>query len=73
MPGAEIYWLGIEDLNVTELNGREGGWGDYNDMLIQVTFEDLPEPSTQTLVLCGMASLPGLLKFRRKRHDSWTG
>ena len=65
-PGAEAYWLGIEDQNVSELNGREAGSGDYNDMLIHVTFDNIPEPSTLALVLSGALLMPGLLKRRRR-------
>ena len=68
--GAESYWIGIEDLGVSGLNGAEGSQGDYNDMLIHIsaTAEPVvPEPSTVALVL-GSAWL--LLGLRRSRLHS---
>jgi hypothetical protein len=65
VPGAEAYWLGIEDQNVSELNGREAGSGDYNDMLLHITFDNAPEPSTLALVLSAALLMPGFLKRRR--------
>jgi hypothetical protein len=62
--GAEVYWLGIEDLNTTDLNGREGGMGDYNDMLVRISALPVPEPST--VVLLGSSLV--VLGLRRRRH-----
>jgi hypothetical protein len=66
--GAESYWIGIEDLNVSELNGAEGCTGDYNDMLVRIsaaTLQTVPEPSTTVLVISGTLILLGLRKRRR--------
>ena len=60
--GAEIYWLGIEDLSVHDLFGAEGGAGDYNDMIIRISAVPVPEPSTVILVLCGSLLVLGLRK-----------
>ncbi len=65
---APVYWIGIEDLNVSELNGAEGGTGDYNDMLVRisaVSLQTVPEPSTTVLVISGTLILLGLRKRRR--------
>ncbi len=67
-PGAETYWIGIEDLSVSGLNGAEGGSGDYNDMLVHISAEvspAVPEPSTVALVLGGFLFVLGLRKHRR--------
>ena len=63
--GAEVYWLGIEDLNAHDQFGGEGGAGDYNDMLVRITATAVPEPSTVMLVLCGTLLMLGLQRFRR--------
>lgn len=67
--GAEIYWIGIEDLTVSALNRNEGGVGDYNDMLIRLSPlsppNEVPEPSTALLVLSGTLLLAGLRLRRR--------
>lgn len=68
---AEIYWIGIEDLSVSSLNGRERGVGDYNDMIIRLSAllesDAIPEPSTLALVLAGAAFVLGLLRHRACR------
>jgi len=51
-PGHEIYWLGVEDLSVSQLNQNEGGRGDYNDLVIRL--QTIPEPSTWALVLLSL-------------------
>jgi hypothetical protein len=54
--GAESYWIGIEDLTVSGLNGAENGVGDYNDMVVRISagvVPAVPEPSTAVLVLGG--------------------
>ena len=66
--GAEVYWIGIEDRTRRELKGKEGGLGDYNDMLIRIGIEyatPVPEPSTVVLVLSG-ALLTAWLRQRRR-------
>lgn len=65
---AEVYWIGIEDLGVSGLNGAEGSKGDYNDMLIRISaaaVPAVPEPSTVVLVLSGTLLMLGLRKRRR--------
>ena len=65
--GAESYWLGIEDLTLHNLNGREGCFGDYNDMLVRIVADPtivIPEPSTAALAVVGMLFMVGLLKRR---------
>ena len=49
--GAEIYWIGIEDLTAAALGNNESGVGDYQDMLIRISTIAVPEPSTAMLVL----------------------
>ena len=65
--GKEIYWLGIEDSTVAAL-GQEGNVGDYNDMVIRFSAlwppEEVPEPTTLSLVLGGTLLLIG---SRRRR------
>jgi hypothetical protein len=51
VPGAEVYWLGIENRTRRELKKKEGGLGDYNDMIIEI--RTIPEPSSLALVLSG--------------------
>jgi hypothetical protein len=66
--GAEVYWLGIEDLNVHDQFGGEGGAGDYNDMIIKISsvpVPAVPEPSTVMLVLSGTMLMLGLRKRQR--------
>ena len=66
--GAESYWIGIEDLGLSGLNGAEGSTGDYNDMLIRIATaapQVVPEPSTVVLVLSGTLLVLGLRKRRR--------
>ena len=66
--GAESYWIGIEDLSLSGLNGAEGNKGDYNDMLIRISAEvvpAVPEPSTALLVLGSLLVMLGLRKPRR--------
>ena len=66
--GTQVYWLGIEDLGVSGLNGAEGSTGDYNDMLVRISSAEavvVPEPSTVALVLGSSLLLLGLRKRRR--------
>ena len=69
-PGAEIYWIGIENQTKRELKHKEGGLGDYNDMLIRVSclpqIVSVPEPSTGFLVLSGLSLVSMLARYRRK-------
>jgi hypothetical protein len=68
--GLEVYWLGIEDLSVADLAGREGSAGDYNDMLVRIEALPpgiMPEPPAVALTALGMLGL-GLL--RRHKHCS---
>jgi hypothetical protein len=62
--GAEVYWLGIEDFNVSEFGGAEGNTGDYNDMLIKISGVAVPEPSSVLLVMSGAFLMLGLRKRR---------
>ena len=67
--GAEVYWIGIEDQTLQQLNGNEGCGGDYNDMVIRLTTDPaaiVPEPSTATLAVAGLLIMLGLLNRRRK-------
>lgn len=67
-PGAEVYWIGIENRTCLELKGKEGGLGDYNDMLIRISLSPsipVPEPSTAVLVLSG-ALLMARIRNRRR-------
>lgn len=68
-PGAEVYWIGIENRTGLELKGKEGGLGDYNDMLIRISTVVppllVPEPSTAVLLLSGVLLLVGI---RLNRH-----
>ena len=66
--GAEIYWIGIEDLSLPEQNGNEGCLGDYNDMIIRICTDPIivPEPSTASLAVLGLLLMLGLLNRRRR-------
>jgi hypothetical protein len=68
-PGAEVYWIGIENRTRLELGGKEGGLGAYNDMLIRISAVappiSVPEPSTAALVLSG-ALLTAWIRNRRR-------
>jgi len=67
--GAEVYWIGIEDLSLQQFNGNEGCLGDYNDMVIRITTEPsdiVPEPSTAALAVVGLLIMLGLLNRRRR-------
>ena len=65
--GGQVYWLGMEDLGFSGLNGAEGGMGDYNDMLVRISTQILtvPEPSTVGLALSGTLLM---LCVRRRRR-----
>ena len=69
-PGAEVYWIGIENRTRLELKKKEGGLGDYNDMLICISTLSpplpVPEPSAAALVLSGTSLIMVLLKRQRK-------
>jgi hypothetical protein len=70
--GAEVYWIGIEDQSLSQLGSNEGGYGDFNDMLVRITAEppqteDVPEPSAGLLALFGTLFVGGLL-YRRRRE-----
>ena len=54
------YILGWEDL---DLNGSTGGDRDYQDMILSVKIDAVPEPAT-VLLICG--GLIGLAGIRRK-------
>jgi hypothetical protein len=68
-PEAEIYWIGIEDLSISALGGREGCVGDYNDMLLRLSVlspsNTIPEPSTAALVFAGAMLMMALNRRRR--------
>jgi hypothetical protein len=68
-PGAEVYWIGIENRTRLELHGKEGGLGDYNDMLVRISMvtppSPIPEPSAVVLVLSGALLLAGIRNRRR--------
>jgi hypothetical protein len=65
----EVYWIGIENRSRLELKGKEGGLGDYNDMLVRITSVTsplpVPEPSTVMLVLSGTLLMVGIRSRRR--------
>jgi len=61
-PGSEVYYLGMEDLPASA-RGIEC-LGDYNDMLVKITTNPIPEPSTYLLL---GSALVGLGFFRRRR------
>ena len=70
--GAEVYWIGIEDLSVSGLNGAEGTKGDYNDMLVRISaavVPAVPEPSTVMLVLGSSLLMLGLRRSRLRPRD----
>ena len=67
-PGAEVYWLGIENRTSKELKSKEGKLGDYNDMMVRIGVTGppvIPEPSTIVLVLTGASLLVGV-RYRRR-------
>jgi hypothetical protein len=65
IPGVTSYWIGIEDRTRRELKGKEGGLGDYSDLLIRIgPAAVIPEPSTGVLVLSGAL----LMAAMRHRH-----
>jgi hypothetical protein len=69
--GAEIYWIGIEDESLSALQGNEGGYGDFNDMLVRISAEvpqteSVPEPSAGLLALFGTLFVAGMLYRRRE-------
>jgi hypothetical protein len=67
-PGAEIYWIGIENRTRLELKGKEGSLGDYTDMLVRISALPplpVPEPSTVVLVLSGTVLMIGIRSRRR--------
>jgi hypothetical protein len=72
-PGAEVYWIGIENQTRRELKKKEGGLGDYNDMLIRISCQlppsPVPEPSAAFLVLSGLSILivPLGARYQRRR------
>ena len=57
------YILGWEDL---DLNGGAGGDRDYQDMIVRITVNKIPEPTGLALMALGMVAL-GL--SRRKRNS----
>ena len=67
-PSNEVYWIGIENRSRLELKGKEGGLGDYNDMLVRISTVSplpVPEPSTVVLVLSGTLLMAGIRNRRR--------
>jgi hypothetical protein len=71
-PEAEVYWIGIENRTRLELKRKEGGLGDYNDMLIRISALSstvpVPEPSAAVLVLSGISLITVLLTTLYKRQ-----
>jgi hypothetical protein len=47
-----VYWIGVED---RYKDPAEGGWGDYNDMIIRMAV--VPEPATMSLFALGLLPL----------------
>jgi hypothetical protein len=70
--GAEIYWIGIEDLSRSALDGKEDCVGDYNDMIVRLSAlspsGSVPEPSTVVLVLAGAGFILGFLRRRGNKE-----
>ena len=62
-PGAEVYWIGIENQSLCTLGCCKGGQGDYNDMLVCITC--IPEPSTVALVCVSILLMIAILRQRR--------
>jgi hypothetical protein len=58
------YFFGIEDLTSAEIKGREGTYGDFNDMVIKVQAV-VPLPASVILMISGLACLCGLKKYRK--------
>jgi len=65
----EVYWIGIENSSRLGLRGKEGGLGDYNDMLIRIGTPSsppiVPEPSTVMLVLSSTILMIAV-RYRRR-------
>jgi len=61
---SNTYILGFEDLRIY-LNNRPYADADYQDMIVKVTINQVPEPSTMLLIGTGLAGL-GLLRRRFK-------
>lgn len=62
---SNTYILGFEDLRL-RLNNQTYADADYQDMIVKVTINQVPEPSTMLLIGTGLAGL-GLLRRRFKK------
>ena len=64
--GFETYWIGVEDLALSQLGVMaEGGIGDYNDMIIKI--QSIPEPATGALMVFGGLVLAILRRVNSQR------
>jgi len=58
--GSEVYWIGMEDLNLSSSDK------DYNDMVVKVSsVPAVPEPTTLLLLGLGLLGVAGIRRFKK--------